>query len=290
MTSIAVCMATFNRRERTLGCLKRLFAAALPDGATLTVHLLDDASPDGTAAAVAVHFPQVRLHPGDGNHFWAGGMRVAYDAALAEGHDFYVWLNDDVELFPDTLNRAFETYAALKATHGGEHLLVGAMRDAAGTTTYSGFARASSVLPWKFKAVPPLAGAARECDTLNGNFVFIPAKAARRIGGIPPGFIQMHADLVLGLTARRRGVRVWIMPDYAGVCEANTTGRRNWKVPGLSVRERLRMMQHPLGYPLGPNIAFARRFGLWAPVIVAAPYLSLLRVIVSNRRDKGFLR
>ena len=288
MTSFAVCIAAFNRRQRTLTCLDRLFRAQRPENATLVVHLLDDASPDGTAAAVAERFSEVRLHHGDGQRYWAGGMRIAYDAAMAEGHDFYVWLNDDVELADDALLRAWRTYVALKAEHGSEHLIVGAMRGRDGSTTYGGIERASSILPWKFRMVPPLPDAPRECDTLNGNFVFIPAKVAQRTGGIDQAFVQMHADLVLGLTARRFGARVWVMPGHAGICEANTTGRKNWKAPGLSITERLRIMQHPLGYPLGPNVAYARRFGLWAPVIIAAPYFGLFKAaLVSAISGKG---
>jgi GT2 family glycosyltransferase len=286
MHSIAVCIAAFNRRERTLACLDRLHNLELPANTKLVVHLLDDASPDRTAAAVAERFPKVRLHHGDGQYFWAGGMRVAYDAALTEEHEFYVWLNDDVELFVDALLRAWLTYANLQAKHGGEHLIVGAMLGRDGATTYSGFERASRILPWKFRLAPPLPDLPRECATLNGNFVFIPAAAARRIGGIDGAFVQMHADLVLGLTARRIGARVWVMPGHAGVCEANTSGRKNWKAPGLSIVERWQIMGHPLGYPLGPSVAYARHFGLWAPVMIAAPYLGLAKAIFASARGR----
>lgn len=287
MTSIAVCIASFNRRDRTLACLQRLYTAELPEDMTVTVHLLDDGSSDGTAAAVAEAFPQVRLHHGDGNYFWAGGMRVAYGAALAERHDYYVWLNDDVELFDDTLKRAIETERALRRAHGGEHVIVGAMcaRDLQ-TTTYSGFVRASALLPWKFKRIPPAPDKPIECDTLNGNFVLIPAAVAHKLGNIDPSFVQMHADLVLGLTARRAGARNWVMPGHAGICDANVAGRKNWRAPGLSLSERLKMMEHPLGYPLKSNIAFSRYFSLWAPVMIAAPYIGFLRAALTSRRNK----
>lgn len=283
MISIAVCIACFNRRERTLACLNSLFAQDLPEGTKLVVHLLDDGSSDGTSAAVVEQFPQVRLHQGNGNLFWAGGMRVSYGAALAEEHEFYVWLNDDVWLFPDTLKRAIETQQHLRARLGGEHLVVGAMcASDLTTTTYSGFVRASAIFPWKFRRVPPANDRPVECDTLNGNFVVIPAAIAQRLGNIDPGFIQMHADIVLGLRARRAGARNWIMARFAGVCEANAGGRKDWLGPQLTFADRLARMQHPLGYPIKASIAYSRHFGVWAPVMVAAPYLNLFRAALSS--------
>lgn len=274
MTSVAVCIASFNRRSRTLLCLDRLFSAELPENTELVVHLLDDASPDGTAAAVAERFPQVRLHHGDGQRYWAGGMRIAYGAALAAGHDYYLWLNDDVELFSDTIKRAIQMERELRRRHGGEHVIVGAMcaRDGK-TTTYGGLVSTSAILPWKFALIPPNPNQPIECDTLNANFVLVPDAVARKVGNIDPGFVQFHADLVLGLMARRVGARNWVLAGHVGICDANVAGRKNWRAPGLGLAERLKLMEHPLGYPLKGNIAFSRYFGPWGPLMIISPYL-----------------
>lgn len=283
MQTIAVCIASYNRRSCTLACLERLYKLALPHGTELVVHLLDDASSDGTASCVGELFPQVRLHSGDGRHYWAGGMRVAYGAALAERHNYYLWLNDDVQLFPDALSRALDAIDELRNTHGGEHLVVGATCDGTGKqTTYSGYAQSSRLFPWKLRSVPPLPDHPRECFTLNGNFVLIPSAVAHKVGNIDPSYIQMHADLALGLLARQHGARNWILSGFVGICEANLSGRKDWTAPGLSLRERMRMIEHPLGFPLRPNLAYSRHFKGWAPFIVAAPYLRLVRAAFSD--------
>jgi len=288
MATIAVCIASFNRRERTLDCLAKLYRATLPDGLSLVVHLLDDGSSDSTGEAVEAGFPEVLLHRGDGNCFWAGGMRIAYRAALVEHHDYYIWLNDDVELFADTLKRAIIALQEIARQFGGEHIVIGAMRAReTETTTYSGFVRASRIFPWKFRRIDPYPDRPRECDTINGNFVFIPGAVAQRLGNVNPSYIQMHADLDLGLSAHRAGVRNWVLPGYAGICDANVNGRKNWKAPGLSFSERLRIMEHPLGYPLKTNIAYSRNFGWWAPIMVVAPYVALVRaaLIPTSKRN-----
>ncbi|WP_181703809.1 glycosyltransferase family 2 protein [Chthonobacter albigriseus] len=285
MTSVAVCIACHNRKDRTLACLGRLLASTTAPEITLRVHVLDDASSDGSAEAIRQAFPDVLVHAGDGTLFWAGGMRVAYGAALREKHDFYLWLNDDVELFPDALQRALDTYTRLKGSHGGEHIVVGAMRAPDSLrTTYSGYRRASPIFTWKFQMVEPNLNEATECATVNGNFLLIPSAVADVAGNIPEAFTHTLGDFDFGLRARKAGVRSWVMPGYAGVCEANTTGRSNFKAPGLRFRERLAKMEHPLGHPLRPSLAYARNFGLWAPAVVLAPYVGLLRATFSRRR------
>jgi len=49
---IAVLITVFNRKEKTLSCLKSLFNQKLDKKITLKVFLTDDNSSDGTADAV----------------------------------------------------------------------------------------------------------------------------------------------------------------------------------------------------------------------------------------------
>jgi GT2 family glycosyltransferase len=73
--TVAVAIASYNRCETTLRCLATLLAQnGLGESWTMDIHLLDDASPDGTAANVAKHFPSVTVISGTGSLFWGGGM------------------------------------------------------------------------------------------------------------------------------------------------------------------------------------------------------------------------
>src|SRR2546428_12204763 len=95
----------------------------------MPVFLLDGGSTDGTAKAGSGRFPWVRLIGGDGTLYWAGGMRKAMAAALAEAFALYLWLNDDTSLFPDSIARLAATLSQLQ--RGGERpiLVVGSTRN-----------------------------------------------------------------------------------------------------------------------------------------------------------------
>ena len=86
--SIAVILTCFNRKEKTVQCLRHLFAAASQyntghaDGEEvhLSIFLTDDGCTDGTADAVKEECEGQELHiiQGDGKCYWAGGMRLAW--------------------------------------------------------------------------------------------------------------------------------------------------------------------------------------------------------------------
>jgi GT2 family glycosyltransferase len=90
---IAVLMTCYNRREKTLACLRALkeatkAAAGISD---TDVYLVDDGCTDGTAEAVRLSFPNVQIVAGTGSLYWCGGMRLAWREAAKSRYDAYVW-------------------------------------------------------------------------------------------------------------------------------------------------------------------------------------------------------
>jgi N-acetylglucosaminyl-diphospho-decaprenol L-rhamnosyltransferase len=86
--------------ELLRACLRSLRGHPYTGGETL-VHVVDNASTDGTPEMVRAEFPEVRLHPLD----WNSGFCFANNVVLREVSAPYVLLlNPDTEVYPGSLD------------------------------------------------------------------------------------------------------------------------------------------------------------------------------------------
>jgi GT2 family glycosyltransferase len=268
---IAVAIASHNRREHTLRCLRSLREQRLPPGVMLQVVLVDDASSDGTAEAVMAGFPETRVIRGSGSLYWNGAMRTALAAAMREGYDAYLLLNDDTHLYPHAVATLVETSRRLSDGRAGA-IVVGSTEapDRHGLT-YGGW-RCDRTCALHMQSVTP-GPEPVPCDTFNANCLLIPAAAMRALGNLDPAFRHSMGDLDLGLRARRAGIPRYVAPGYAGACERNT-GRGLWRDQSLGVVERWRCLLGPKGLPLREWLVFTKRHAgpLW-PMYWLNPYV-----------------
>jgi len=102
---VASVILNTNRRDDTLECLASL---ANSDYANHRVIVMDNASTDGSAAAIRERFPQVQILDLTQNLGYAGNNNVGIEAALAEKADWVFVLNEDTVLAPDCLTRLIE--------------------------------------------------------------------------------------------------------------------------------------------------------------------------------------
>lgn len=273
LTRIGVVMACHNRRDKTLAALRAL-AAQRGDNAEVEVHLVDDASTDGTAEAVRAEFPDVEILPGDGGLYWNGGMRVAFAAAMARDPDHYLWLNDDTVLDPDALRVLLDT-----AAHN-LGIVAGSTRDPdTGELTYGGVRRPDRSRPLRFALVPP-GDEPRECETMNGNAVLIPRAVARVVGNLEPAYRHSMGDYDYGLRARRAGFAVSITPGTVATCARNPE-----PVPGeRPLRQELARIADVKNLPARDWLVFSRRWAgpAW-PVYWASPYVRRGATLVRAR-------
>ena len=265
---IVAVLATYGRRDVTLAGLGALFAQRLPDGVRLDTLMVDDASPDDTAAAVAARYPGVTILHTDGAAWWAGTMARGLAAAAEGPADFHLWLNDDVLLDADALARLLAVQDAVPGA-----IVVGSTRDPAGGRQSYGGQRRGRWHP--FRPQPVVAGeAALPCDTFQGNIVLVPAAVTRRLGGIDPAFagVQGMADTDFGLRATAAGIAVLAAPGSHGSCAPNAKPAP-WTDRGLGLRDRLAAVFGPRGYPWPAWARFVRRHGggLW-PLWLLMPY------------------
>jgi len=277
MTRVAVLITCFNRRQHTLACLRSLMAQQNIAGYALEVYLLD-AGADGTAEAVTAEFPAVHVIAGDADLYWAGGMRQAWQQALNNRADLYLWLNDDVQLLPDALARLLADYQQLLAAGNKVGAVVGTMAAALPipatsatssdrdlVASYGGRCRVSRWFPLQFGAVLQPQSEPQPCDFINGNLCLIPAAAVDAIGILSERFTHSMADYDYGLRLARAGFSLWLASGFHGVCPLHD--------PALSVLNkkrpffaRLRSLQRPnVWAPAGEWAYFVRCHGgpLW---------------------------
>jgi GT2 family glycosyltransferase len=268
-TRIAAVLAAYNRRDLTLACLRSLHAQQVP-GVALDVFVLDDASSDGTAAAIAEEFPEVTVLHGNGKLYWNGGMRRAFAAAMAGDYDHYLWMNDDTQLDDGALAVLLDTDRQLRRRGHDAVIVAGSTRHPdTGELTYGGVVRPYRWRPMRSELVAP-GDTPRPCETMNGNATLISRAVVRRVGNIDPAYVQQMGDFDYGLRARAAGCSVWIAPGTVGTC-ASHPERRPGEQP---LGEELRQLWSTKELTPRSWAVFCRRWAgrLW-PLYWLSPYV-----------------
>ncbi|MDJ0753655.1 MAG: glycosyltransferase family 2 protein [Ardenticatenaceae bacterium] len=91
-----------NRRQDTLECLQSL---AENSYANQHIIVLDNSSTDGSVEAIQAAFPDVQLLQLADNRGYAGNNNVGIAAAVDQGADWVLVLNEDTVLAPDCLEK-----------------------------------------------------------------------------------------------------------------------------------------------------------------------------------------
>lgn len=89
-----------NRRDDTLACLDSLLKNTYENHQVI---VLDNASSDGSVEAIQSSFPTVHIIELFDNLGYAGNNNVGIEAAMAQGADWILVLNEDTILNPDCL-------------------------------------------------------------------------------------------------------------------------------------------------------------------------------------------
>jgi len=262
-------MTVFNRRDVTLSCLRSL-REQRQEGVELSVFVVDDASPDGTGAAIAAEFPEVELVHGTGELYWNGGMRLGLEVARAGDFDFYWWLNDDVTLDQGAMRLLITTADLLHERGEWPTIVVGSTRDPdTGEVTYGGRERTEPTRPFRFSLVQPGSQPVKT-TTMNGNCVLVPREIVGELGNLSPEYRQQMGDHDYGLRAGKAGFGVWLAPGTVGTCRAKAP--RN--TASGSLLAELGNIFSAKELPINAWGTFTRRWGgpLW-PLYFLSPYL-----------------
>lgn len=268
MYSVTALVASHNRRDSTLRALAAFFAQDVAENHSLAAVLADAGSTDGTARDVAAGFPRCSVIQVPATEFWASAMAVAERSARSSPPDFLLWLNDDVELFPDALRALLDV-----ADRAPGAIVVGSLVDPeTGATTYGGVQRASRWHPFQF-TTNQASDHSVAADAFHGNVVLVPRMVYERVGVIDGSFGHGLADYDFALRARKAGARILVAAGAVGLCARNSM-YGTWADPTMPLSARWRHLLGPKGRPPRQLARYLRRHGgpAW-PLLWTAAYL-----------------
>lgn len=246
---------------KTLSCLRSLYSAldyynqkAEYDTRMIDVcvYLTDDGCTDGTGEAVRNEFGSRAIHllKGNGNLFWAGGMRFAWNEALKnkECWDYYLLLNDDTVLFENVFDELMSTEEFCKNTYGKPGIYSGitCSPDDHRKITYGG-----DVFENKFTGRRRRLRASNHpqlCDLTNANILLVSKDIVDEIGILYKGYIHAAADFDYTYMARKAGYPVLITANPCGECafDHHTDEDKRQLFLSMNLAERKKYVNNPL--------------------------------------------
>jgi GT2 family glycosyltransferase len=213
---IYICIPIYNKKNYTLQCLESIKKQTYPHYRVL---VCDDGSTDESYEHISRGYPEVILLRGDGNLWWAGATNAAVRKAMesARVNDFIYTLNNDTELFPNTLKNLVESSKRFPDSIIGTVNLFEDEADriepsafqAAGKGFFSGIYR--KVNDWG----EPLHDRSDvvEVDSLSGKGVLIPISVFQKIGLYHSQLLpHYHSDTEFTVRAKKSGFHIYL--DY----------------------------------------------------------------------------
>ncbi len=102
---LAIVIPTFNRKELTLSCIRKLRASSI----CYKIFVSDSSSSDGTQEAVSSEENICLQHAGS-DAWWSEAINLGIQSALDEGFTCILILNDDIEFEQDLVSRLLEKH------------------------------------------------------------------------------------------------------------------------------------------------------------------------------------
>ncbi len=255
--NIAVLVTCHNRKTQTLAALRTLFAAVnnfndIGSRQIVTrLYLIDDGCTDGTADDVLTNFPSqdIRIMRGDGNLFWAGGMRLAWQTAINDNRswDFYLLINDDTVFHENALTELLNTHDYALRTYGKGGVYAGIVSSMDGSEiTYGGKRYASGIFGKSISILPN--GKPQECLMTNANILLVSKNVADKIGILSNSYRHSCADWAYGIDASRAGFPVLVTGKICGRCDNDHDNEEHEhrKILAMTIKQRWNYFSSPL--------------------------------------------
>lgn len=238
MNNIAILITCFNRKQITLRCLERLHSLK---NNNIDVYVVDDGSTDGTSEAISTAFPNVNIIKGSGNLFWNRGMHLAWSHAEKKNYAFFIWLNDDVILYENSLPEVIEC----SKIYNDQAIISGIIETHDKTNIIYGGTDKNKIL------IKPN-GEPQKIINMNGNFVLVPSSVFKKLGNLDPVYHHDLGDVDYGFRAEKFNIGVYSTRISIGSGDSNNICRV--RLNNSNIINRFKRLYSPLGN--NPNINF----------------------------------
>jgi GT2 family glycosyltransferase len=257
--TIAILITCHNRCQKTISCLRSLKQALEvynenhEGKINIEIFLTDDGCTDGTSErARGVFSDSCVLHilKGDGNLYWAGGMRFCWREALKQDRqwEYFLLLNDDVELVDIVFEELFAAQHYAIKHYGKEGLCSGitCAKDDHNKLTYGGSVWVNRFLATQKRLVPN--GKPQLCDLTNANILLVPQKVVDDIGIFSDNYKHSAADYDYSYKARKAGYPVILTANFCGTCNNDHIDSKAVakEIMNMSLKQRKSYFSHPL--------------------------------------------
>lgn len=256
MIKIAVLITCFNRKNKTISCIKDIYQQIKDINTQIDIYITDGGSSDGTPDYIKKYYPEINLYIQEGL-FWAGGMRFSWGKAITNKDYDYFWLvNDDTHLYKDCLSILLDTEKKCNTLFGKYGIYIGSTKDPNnGQFTYGG----KKLEQWgnnKSITLYPN-GLIQKCDLGNANIMLIHNSVFNKIGGLSEKYTHGIADYDYTLRAAKANIPVLVAPLYCGECLYDHGN--NW-LSNSSFRKRLSFLYSPKGLAYKEYLYFIKTF------------------------------
>jgi hypothetical protein len=290
---VSILVVSYNTRQQTLDCLRSVVAEtrAVP----YEIIVVDNASTDGSAAAIAAAFPDVTLIALNENIGFARGTNLAAEHARAP---HLLLLNPDTIVLDEAIYRlwSFALSTSYAGIWGSQTFRLDGTLDPTSCfrrmTMWGQFCQAtglSSLLPrsrifnseiyggWKRDHM-------RHVDVIAGCYLMITRSLWQQLRGFDPLFFMYGEEQDLCLRARLYGARPLFMPEapiihIGGASEATRAGKM---VKLLAAKASL-IQRHFLPKAVKPGLFLLRLWPLSRRI--ATEIRALIRPTASNRAE-----
>ena len=268
---VSILVISYNTKAMTLECLASIAAETTVPHEVIVV---DNASPDGSAAAIAAAFPDIRLIAATENHGFAKGNNIA--AEFARG-DYLLLLNPDTVVLDRAIDKlvAFAERTPAARVWGGRTVYADGSLNPGSCfslqTLWSIFCRTSG-LAIVFSASEWLnsenygawdRSTEREVGYVCGCFFLMKRAFWTELGGFDLTYQMYGEETDLCHRARARGARPRVTPEATIVHYAGASSKRRSDKDALILKSKVTLAQRYLPrWQQGPAVFLLRMWPL----------------------------